>query len=646
MHLNITSLNKHHDDLNELLLTLPFSPKVICLSEVRLKNELSQNLNMHGYKFIHKPSPTIVGGVGMYISSTCSFEIIHKYNLNIQGCEDLWIELTVNKVKRLIGVIYRHPNNSNVEQFLSVLNDNLQELTLHNKHCYILGDLNLNTFGSVNNIGLKYLNMVKSYVCLSLITEPTRVTPTSATTIDHIISNEACYEVTPAVLQCKISDHHAVLCSISILDQQQSKKETQKYFDLKNFDKKKFCEDLQDSLNMHFVNIFSNIEMDLNSSFTKFLSVVRNVITKHAPIKIASRSQKQKQAKPWLTKGLLISIRRKQWLYKTQFLNGNSLGKDHFKMYSNTLNKLKQFSKKMYFHNEVETNKNNPKRMWNVLRTLLPNGKKQVSHEIPKLIYKGTQIEETNEIPEIFNSHFSIIGTLLANQINSNSQNYLRYLSNRTSSSMVLDPPTPNEIYNTIFTLKTKVNPDQDLPSFFLKIAAPILVPYLAIICYHSYQSGIFPDRMKIAKVIPIYKAGVTTDVNNYRPISALPCLSKVFEKLLLKRLNFFFERNDIIQPHQYGFRQKHSTVHALMHTVTRCYDAMNENFFSSLIMVDLRKAFDTVCHKKLLKKLDHYGIRGIVNELISNYLFNRKQYVYLNGVRSSLQPINIGVSQ
>ena len=102
MHLNITSLNEHLDDLNELLLTLPFSLKVICLSEVRLKNEPSQNLNLHWYKFIHKPSPTIVGEVGKYISSPCSFEIIHKYNLNIQGCEDLWIELTVNKVKRII----------------------------------------------------------------------------------------------------------------------------------------------------------------------------------------------------------------------------------------------------------------------------------------------------------------------------------------------------------------------------------------------------------------------------------------------------------------------------------------------------------------------------------------------------------------
>ena len=146
-------------------------------------------------------------------------------------------------------------------------------------------------------------------------------------------------------------------------------------------------------------------------------------------------------------------------------------------------------------------------------------------------MYKGTQIKETNKIPKIFNSHFSTIDTLLANQINSNPQNYLKYLSNRTSSSTMLDPPTPNEIYNTIFTLKTKVNPDQDLPSFFLKIAAPILVPYLAIICYYSYQLDIFSDRMKIAKVIPIYKAGVKTDVNNYRPISVLPCLPKVLEK-------------------------------------------------------------------------------------------------------------------
>ena len=158
----------------------------------------------------------------------------------IQGCENLWIELTVNKVKRIIGVIYRHPNNSNVEQLLSVLNDNLQELTLRNKNCLILGDLNLNTFGSVNNIGLKYLNMVKSKACLLLITEPTQVISTSATTVHHIISNEACYEVTPAVLQCKISYHDAILCSISILDQQQSKKETQKYFDFMNFVLKKF----------------------------------------------------------------------------------------------------------------------------------------------------------------------------------------------------------------------------------------------------------------------------------------------------------------------------------------------------------------------------------------------------------------------
>ena len=182
---------------------------------------------------------------------------------------------------------------------------------------------------------------------------------------------------------------------------------------------------------------------------------------------------------------------------------------------------MEQLSKKKYYHNEFEINKNNLKMMRNVLRTLLPNGEKQVIHEIPKLIYNGKQIQEINKIPEIFNSHFSTIGTHLANQINSNPYNYLRYLSNRTSSSVILDPPTPSEIYNTIFTLKTKVNTNQDLhPLFFLKIADSILVPYLAIFRFFSRQLGIFTDSMKIVRVIPIYEADDKADENNCRQIS------------------------------------------------------------------------------------------------------------------------------
>ena len=125
-----------------------------------------------------------------------------------------------------------------------------------------------------------------------------------------------------------------------------------------------------------------------------------------------------------------------------------------------------------------------------------------------------------------------------------------------------------------------------------------------------------------------------------------LPCLSKLIEKLILKRITSFLDKHEVIQPHQFGFRKKHSTIYALLDTLSSCYDGINEKKFSSLIMIDLRKAFDTVCHKKLLIKLEHYGIRGIANELIASYLKNRKQFVSINGIKSNMLNVKIGVPQ
>ena len=106
-------------------------------------------------------------------------------------------------------------------------------------------------------------------------------------------------------------------------------------------------------------------------------------------------------------------------------------------------------------------------------------------------------------------------------------------------------------------------------------------------------------------------------------------CLPKLNKKLILKRITSFLDKHEVNQPNQLGFRKKHSTIHALFYTLFSCYDAINEKKISSNIMIDLRKAFDTVCHKKLLITLEHYGIRGIANELIASYLKNKKQVYF-----------------
>ena len=155
-----------------------------------------------------------------------------------------------------------------------------------------------------------------------------------------------------------------------------------------------------------------------------------------------------------------------------------------------------------------------------------------------------------------------------------------------------------------------------------------------------------FPSILKIAKVIPVFKAGDKGKVSNYRPISLLSVFSKILEKLVYTRTVDFLNSHSVLVPTQYGFRPKFSTIHAVLDIITSCYDNMAINMYTGLALLDLAKAFDTVNHNILLKKLDHYGIRGIANDFFRSYLTNRRQIVSINNSNSSLKFINIGVLQ
>ena len=167
-YLNISSLYKHFDELQELVSLFPTFAEIICLSEVKLKKELSLNLNIPDCSFIFKPLPSIVGGVAMYISNNCSFKIFEKYNLGLPDVEDLWIELTVDQKKHIIGIIYRHPKYAIVEEFLLTVDETLKIISSDNKLCYILGDLNINTYDTSNNLGKNFVNLTRSNAFISL----------------------------------------------------------------------------------------------------------------------------------------------------------------------------------------------------------------------------------------------------------------------------------------------------------------------------------------------------------------------------------------------------------------------------------------------------------------------------------------------
>jgi len=184
------------------------------------------------------------------------------------------------------------------------------------------------------------------------------------------------------------------------------------------------------------------------------------------------------------------------------------------------------------------------------------------------------------------------------------------------------------------------------IPVHLLKICNNYFSIILSKLINLSFKTGIFPDLCKYAKVIPIYKKDDPLLTNNYRPISLLPIFSKIFEKIIYIRMYSFIDKNHLLYDRQFGFRNSHSTSHALISLIESIKNSLDDKKIVAGVFIDLTKAFDTVNHEILCNKLSYYGFRGKFNDLIKSFLSNRKQYVSINGVDSEYLDITCGVPQ
>ena len=167
-----------------------------------------------------------------------------------------------------------------------------------------------------------------------------------------------------------------------------------------------------------------------------------------------------------------------------------------------------------------------------------------------------------------------------------------------------------------------------------------------AHICNTSFISGNFSDNLKIAKVVPLYKAGEKNLFTNYRPVSLLSQFSKILGKILSKRLDKYIDKFSLLNDSQYGFRSEKSTALALMELTEEISSAMDEKMYTVGVFIDLKKAFDTIDHKLLIQKLQHFGIRGEANMWLSSYLSDRSQFVNLDEITSDIYKVVCGVPQ
>ena len=280
------------------------------------------------------------------------------------------------------------------------------------------------------------------------------------------------------------------------------------------------------------------------------------------------------------------------------------------------------------------------------MRSIINLNRKKIS-QLSQLNSGGKTFTSSQDIANEFNNFFSNIGPSTEESIPQNPiADPKRFLKDRVQPDFFLTFVSNEELLEIIQNLENKSTGPNSIPVRLLKLIPDLILLPLCKIINNSFSTGVFPNVLKISKVIPLHKEGPTDDVNNYRPISLLSIFDKIIEKAMHYRLYNFLHSNNVLFKNQFGFRKKYSTTHALLDITERIKESIDKNKYGCGIFVDIRKAFDTVNHSILLSKLEHYGVRGNALQWFKSYLSNRQQFVEIDKVSSCLNFIVSGVPQ
>ena len=397
-----------------------------------------------------------------------------------------------------------------------------------------------------------------------------------------------------------------------------------------------------DKLRQHDFQELYNIT-NVNDATDVFHNTFSVLYEECFPLKVVKRKYSCK--KPWLSEALKVSIKRKNTLYKRYLKNPSSDKENEYKSYRNKLNHVLRIAEREHYFNLITFNKSNLKKTWSIMKSII--NKKVKSKNADYFMQGSLKITDKEVIASKFNDFFVNVGVSLSDKIPQSSRSAQSYLTDSYTKTLFLTPVNRNELINVIKQLKTNTSSGWDdlSPKILQMCHLHILDPLLHIVNL-SLNQGIFPDKLKLAKVVPLFKGNEIYLFTNYRPISILNCFSKIFERVFYNRLYNFLNSENILYDKQFGFRKSFSTEIALTLLLDRITCAIEQGEFVLGVFLDFSKAFDTVNHSILLSKLYYYGIRGVANDWLKSYLTNRKQFVVYDNVKSSEKTILCGVPQ
>ena len=368
-------------------------------------------------------------------------------------------------------------------------------------------------------------------------------------------------------------------------------------------------------------------ENEVDWQFQKFHDTLLREIDHYLPIRTRRINPYSVRREEWVSAGLLISIKRCKKLYQKHIRKRHDLGLfQKYKSYNSELKKAKRAAKKLHYENKCKEHKSNTQKLWKTINCVIRKTNNK-TETIDSLKIGKLEVFNGSEIANEFAKYFSTVGKDLASKMNTPNTGINTYLKNvRTNAkSIFLTPVTVVELERIISKLKPKLSSGLDeINNKIIKELKEFIVPPLTVIFNNSLREGIFPKRMKEAKVVPLFKSKERDLATNYRPISLLLTLSKLLEKLMYSRVYNFLISTNQLYASQYGFRRMHSCEHAVGELISNIAKGIEKGKYTAGIFLDLSKAFDTLEHEVVYMKLEKYGLRGNCLKWFQSYLCDR----------------------
>lgn len=621
--ININSLAAKIVELREHIEIQKYD--IICVTETKLNENILDNaVLINNFNLFRRDrlSDTVGGGVAVYINSSWQVSEIEEFFDDNICYEQLWLKCIIDKKPYVIGVIYRQPKQPLLEFIRDYENVMMNVLASH-ENIICTGDFNIDLLS--DTAASRHLNnLLESFGLTQYVTQPTRISKTSATLLDLVICTDSINVCDCDVLHDEIKSDHSLVKTNILIDSKTEIVNKIRYRNFKKIDKMLFETELR---RLPFENIL--LTNNIDSKVSILTTLILQIFDTFAPIHSVVLN---KQSKPWITDNIKLLFKLRDNALRRFKRTKREAHWDYYKLLRNFTNRAVNNEKKAYLRYKL-SNKTSPKLLYKELKKLNVYCRKSNSN-IP---------DELSDV-EMLNDFF----IKSAKSQHSPNLNILNKLINskKEVSLFSFKEVNDNVVYSRLLSIKSNAIGADEVGLDMLLYCCPYIIKYLTHIINTSINSATFPSQWKAVHVLPLSKVKNPTQYKDIRPISILCTAAKIYEKVLYEQIQRHLDDNQIIPSNQSGFRRNYSCNTTLLSITDDIIAASDNNLLTILVLLDYSKAFDRINHQLLLGVLHFIGFSDTALDLVRNYLSDRFQRVKLHNRLSSPKNITNGVPQ